>query len=58
MSIPSPPHVSQNPFGMISYQLIISLEVQMIIVVILVLDHDIVLHECGQDSLLPSWHLW
>ena len=45
-------------YDMISYQVILSLEVQMIIVIILVLDHDIVLHEGGQDPLLPPWHFW
>ena len=43
---------------MVCYQVICPLEVQMVVVVILVLDHDIVLHECCQDPRLPPRHLW
>ena len=44
--------------NMVSYQVVRPVEVQMVIFIILVLDHNIVLPECGQDPLLPPGHLW
>ena len=48
----------RHRINMVSYQVVRPVEVQMVIFIILVLDHNIVLPECGQDPFLPPRHLW